>query len=224
MIVKIPRSQKQLVRKYVNLSDDVRRAVVVAFEKAPLRNSLSEFTRTISEIATFEEARELAPAFIAMQMTRLQHSESATGFAEKLSMAARSDELGPQGRENDNAFWKSISVELAAILADRNSITIVAKAIDLARAGNLAFSDVRIISDIRPVFGVELGATPPAAVVLHNLTIQHLGDEGDYFVLLSKEDLKRLQKVIERALRKDEMLSETATKGGLAVFRTDEVL
>lgn len=63
------------------------------------------------------------------------------------------------------------------------------------------FCNARVITDIRPVFGSDLTASPAAAVVVHMLKIgYHENKEHkEFFVALDTSDVRDLQNILERA-------------------------
>ncbi len=96
----------------------------------------------------------------------------------------------------------------------RNS-TIIAFPLRVAAVKNdneRNYLEARIISDIRPVFSSrnQIDGAPLATVVVHNLMLEFRSGEASksMCVSLDRDDLLALHGVLERALAKDELLSE----------------
>src|SRR5262249_22154010 len=92
-----------------------------------------------------------------------------------------------------------------------------AKAFDLGTADESPFGDVRILSDIRPIFrGPESQLSLRGSIVVHHLVIEVQGASDDLYCALSTNDLLKLKRIVERALEKDKMLRSALQGGPLA--------
>jgi hypothetical protein len=86
--------------------------------------------------------------------------------------------------------------------------SIVAKAYDLVTEER-TFCSARILTDLRPVFGLRVEDGPQAMVVMHTLKlVYHEGSKRheEFFVALDADDLKTLRKLVDRAEAKAETL------------------
>ena len=97
------------------------------------------------------------------------------------------------------------------VLLNVEALTTVYKAVGLQREESNLYCDSKVLSDIRPVFGKEVGR-PAGAVITHTLKIGfHEGKSGshrDCYIALDSEDLDGLAEAIERAQSKDKALRE----------------
>jgi hypothetical protein len=95
---------------------------------------------------------------------------------------------------------------------------ILSKAAGLQREGDHLYCDSRILSDLRPVFGKEVGR-PAGAVITHTLRLgYHEGAEGDHkelYVVLDSDDLESLIYTLNRAQAKDKALRELLAEAKL---------
>ena len=75
----------------------------------------------------------------------------------------------------------------------------------------------RIVTEVRPVFGVE-DAEIAGAVVLHSLRISYIKDNEreEFFVAIDSDDLAKLIVDLERAKRKEEKVKEMLFAGKVA--------
>jgi hypothetical protein len=79
---------------------------------------------------------------------------------------------------------------------------LAAKAYDLKTDDERTFCHARILTDLRPVFGQEVGDGPKAMVVVHLLKLgYHQGSDKhqQFYVSLDGHELQELRKVIDRA-------------------------
>jgi len=94
---------------------------------------------------------------------------------------------------------------LTKLLPNFNSIILTTKTRELFTENPKNMLETRIVSDIRIVFDDEINAKAQSAIIIHNLKIDYFNDfdKKSFFVSLDLSDLKKLQKVIERAIEKD---------------------
>lgn len=88
------------------------------------------------------------------------------------------------------------------------AFTLLSKAKRLQRDGERLYCDAKILSDVRPVFGIKPTVRPTGAVITHTLKIGYheRGDHKDFNVVLDSIDLVELSDVIDRAFMKDKTL------------------
>jgi hypothetical protein len=92
-------------------------------------------------------------------------------------------------------------------------VAVSAKAFSLSVGDESPFSDVRILSDVRPIFsGSEGDLELSGSVVVHHLVIEVNSPSDDLYCALSTADLLKLKRTVERALEKDKKL-RTALRG-----------
>src|SRR5437870_4031345 len=77
-------------------------------------------------------------------------------------------------------------------LLDIESLRIVTKALRILRNNQNVFHEARIITEIRPVFGSDVGEPPPAAVILHMLNVTCHGTDGhkEFFIAMDTDDIE----------------------------------
>lgn len=92
-------------------------------------------------------------------------------------------------------------------LLEMTSVVISSKAFALSVGDESPFNDVRIISDIRPIFsGVDTELDFAGSVIVHHLVIEVGGNGDDQYCALTSTDLLTLKRTVERALEKDRKL------------------
>lgn len=96
------------------------------------------------------------------------------------------------------------------ILLRSSQLYLAAKAGGLLTDNNSSYLSARIISDMRPLFGLSADKEPEAALIVHSLHVHALsgsGDEEDIYVALDSRDLQDLISVLERAVKKEKLLA-----------------
>jgi hypothetical protein len=124
-------------------------------------------------------------------------------------------------REMPADQYGRFSSNLSRILTD-SSLVVAAKALSVATDCPRLFTESRIISDLRPIFGEQTSEPPSGAVITHTLRITYAeeGGEKEFFVYLDSRDLDELQGQIKRALDKDTTLRRLLQRTNLKVFET----
>ncbi len=109
-------------------------------------------------------------------------------------------------------------------ILELSGLTLKAKALSLAADCQKLYSESKIVSDIRTVFGEDVSALPLGAIVLHVLKIGFAedGEEREFFVTLDSRDLRELQDWITRALSKEASLNQLIKQSNLQKFETSK--
>ncbi len=108
------------------------------------------------------------------------------------------------------------------LVLSNDEIGIKAKAISLTTERPALLQEVKIISDIRPVFGIGKGKSEKieACSIMHTLVLKSYQD-GEYksqFIALDANDLIALKNVVERASAK-----ETAMESFIAAAKVSRI-
>jgi hypothetical protein len=118
----------------------------------------------------------------------------------------------------DTEPLRALFVQRIISLISLDSLTEVAKAVDLVADNDKVFGAARVITDIRPVFVDDPTAPPTGAVVIHTLKIEFMTDVGPnaaYYVL-DDADLRELRNALDRAIDKSTTIQTLLTNAGLA--------
>jgi hypothetical protein len=218
--IRVPERHKPALLSIHSLSDDDFAALVEnlhgANQGGPL--PISELTLRVTESVpriTAQEARAVLQALLSIEAARVIHGLSHAGFANNIAISAALD-LSPE----DSAVLATRIESLAQVPV----IAITAKAHDVAAEHERSFHTARMLTDIRPVFGDNASEPPLGAVVTHVLrvTAYHNGRFEDYHVALDNHDLVELEKVVRRALDKNQSLNRTLDALGFSRFQIED--
>jgi hypothetical protein len=112
----------------------------------------------------------------------------------------------------DDQLAEVLKQRLAELL-ETHSVMVSAKAYALMFSSDAIFNDVRIVSDVRPIFtGDQMMFS--GSLIVHLLAVQ-VAEGKDLYVSMTTADLRKLQKTVERALEKDKRIRDTLTGGPL---------
>ena len=113
-----------------------------------------------------------------------------------------------EGLETSEETWNRFVRNLKSFFATNTSLEMVAKARDIAYEEERILYDVRVITDLRPIFRREIEKKPQAFIVSHALRISYYENEQskEVYLALDRNDLKRMQTIATRALEKEDAL------------------
>jgi hypothetical protein len=125
-------------------------------------------------------------------------------LADIVREAAEGDEeLGLSGEERE-VFEKRLS-----LLLEIDSLHATSKALDVLLEYEHTLHDVRIMTDVRPVFGQNVEKPPTGAMIVHTLKISYHDESEEvkeFYVTLNTGDTGALSAELERANQKAESL------------------
>jgi hypothetical protein len=105
-------------------------------------------------------------------------------------------------------------------LVELDSLRTMAQALDVMSQQEHVFQRVRILTDVRPIFGEDASIGPSAAVVMHTLRLEHLTDGRveSINVSLDEQDLSDLRAALDRAVDKADTLRDVVARAGIPQF------
>lgn len=117
--------------------------------------------------------------------------------------------------ELDQRSLATLQERLKALLTI-SSAERTAKAYALAQEAEHILSEVRILTDVRPIFD-DVDNPPPSALVTHTLKLEYFdsGEARQMFFALDEKDLRKLSGVADRALKKQARVIEVLRKAGV---------
>lgn len=158
-----------------------------------------------------EDGQLLLEAVVSLIYFMGSHGKSAEEVVKEVSKTTH-------GMSIDQARFEK---NLARILKG-SGLVFAAKALSVATDCPRLFTEARVISDLRPIFGDTVAESPLGAVITHSLRITYAeeGDEKEFFVSLDSRDLTTLQDHIARALQKDKTLRALVANTKLKIYET----
>ena len=113
---------------------------------------------------------------------------------------------------------QSLIDKLTFLLGNKKLYTAY-KSYDLLNNYGNKFIECRIVSDIRPVFNLNVEEVPESGIIIHNLQIHYQSNEQPYHkdisIVLDSFGIFMLKEAIERAELKEEVLTTMLVKSGM---------
>lgn len=205
------------LRRLALLKTTQRRALVDSLTADPPVAAIAEFQERIAAaLPNYDEnqVRDLVAQVFGLLSTAASHGYEVPAVARQV--AALPDlELGPQAA-------KAFAIFLERLLL-APGIRGLAKAADVATEHERVLHTSRILTDIRPVFDVDVDE-PSGAVVTHTLRIEYF-DAGALQAIefsLNQTDLAQLREAVDREDRKGAAVERLLGRAGVINFRLND--
>lgn len=174
--------------------------------------TIRELALRISESFDLDEASLYEVLLSVASITPYLYEDKVTDLAKSISnVALRIDLI-------DEKNFEEFESRLLFLLNNK-MIFYPARAQDLLSEYDRIFINSRILTDIRPVFGVDVKEPPECGMVVHSLSINcresRSDNYKDYFFALDSQDLSVLKEAIERAEAKASSLKTVFEKIGM---------
>jgi hypothetical protein len=208
-LISVPASQKLAFQELAKLTDEA----YLALRKCVLDGLIS------SEPSVFiEKTSKEVEHHTKLGGQILGTLVGLRAFIDRSSMAVGQAAAGVASDAHAKGYIPDGAVDILSHrlteLLDIPSVAISSKAYSLVAADAAPFSDVRIVSDVRPIFiGKENDFEFSGSVLVHHLIIEVEGETDNQHSSLTTSDLLKLKRTVERAIEKDNKI-RGVLKGG----------
>ena len=206
--LRIPKEYQQGLVKMIALTEDSFNELLEVIEHSPMLYAPQELTwQLVSKIKTIpqQDAISIIATLLSLYRVRADTELSPFEFTEDVLSAIKRGNF--EGLDVTDANRNILKDRLSRILGF-DSLYSSAKAVNILIEHEHAFQDARILTDIRPVFGLEAKKGPIGAVIVNMLKISYREDRQykEFFLSLYTSDLQVLIDVFERAKSKTESI------------------
>lgn len=214
--VRIPARFRAPLERLATANAAERAGVREALRQAPPFSSSYDLEAAVAEGAQIED--DDAKSIIWALLSFASQLDSWEGESGEVARDA--------ARSNDLALDEDARVALTELLTElvtAEGLLTSAKASDVITEHEHMFSGVRVLTDLRPIFGEEASAEPAGMAIMSTMKIGHYtnGRERSLYLALDAEDLKQVRDAIDRALDKTESLRELMRDANLPIYRTE---
>ncbi|HMI64879.1 MAG TPA: hypothetical protein VK517_02520 [Cyclobacteriaceae bacterium] len=194
------------------ISDDDFRAFRNSLSSAPLAVSPSSLAQSIEEVSG-KEFPDLTEVFISVgSLSPYLEKNKISELIQNISKVAVRDDL-------IKADQQRLFEERLSFLINDEHIFYSARGRDLITEYGEIFLNGRVITDIRPIFGIDIEQEPSCGLIVHNLHIHYQKEtessHKDIYMVLDSSDIRALKEVLERAEKKEASLLRIMEKSGM---------
>lgn len=218
MAIRIPEKHKKGLARLLTLRDAEWTALLETLEKVPPALPLEQFGADVADslVGQIPDAEELVPVLFGFIVVNEQLVPDVKRAVTEIREAAI--QIGDESLKSTDENWGRFSNYIERLLSEFTSLHVATKASDILFEEERILVDVRIISDLRPVFrkGID---SPDAFLVAHALKITFDDDSGktrEFFFALDRDDIVKIQSTAARALQKQGILESVVKKAGFA--------
>jgi hypothetical protein len=167
-----------------------------------------------------DQAVKIISVLASLYSAKVEKDLASDKFSEELFEALK--RTGNKEFQLSDSRASQFRKDLQELLSLDESLGVTTRALAVMAEHEHIWQSGRMLTDLRPVFGLDPSETPKAAVVIHNLRIAYrdAGHLKEFFVALDSDDLSQLRRVLERATKKESSVRKLADKIGLPCLRT----
>jgi len=207
----IPPRFEEGFRKLSSLTNEEFNSLKEGLSYTALSSSLMELAQNVASFKSLNPI-DISEIFVSVG--------SLIPYISKEDMRSEvSDDIANIGSQQKIIKGKKAFKERLLLLLSNTQIYYASKTKELATEYGNVYINSRIVSDIRPVFGMDLDEAPKGGIIIHNLHIHYKadeeGDHKDIFLALDSQDIQYLKTIIMRAEKKENALKLILEKSGL---------
>ncbi len=205
--MRIPEEYRDGLAKLLELPDESFRELLVAIQEERPTLHYADFSarvaRKISGIKP-NEVQDVIETLVSLYGVRTRWGLEIPELAQIVTQATEWDwESEFSGEERDSFEGRLV------LLLGIDSLDATSKALDVLLEHEHTLHDVRIMTDVRPVFGQNADEPPIGTMVVHMLKISYHDESEEvkeFYVALDAGDTRALSAELERADQKAESL------------------
>ncbi len=222
MALKVPPPHIVAIKKFLELPDAKIAQLLDALAKAGPQFNLSDLAREIS--GHLDSPRDISEGIVnvlgSLYLTRESQNAPVEAFVDQEVHNAlkRADIFSGK---NGEAQWVKLRDFLIVALALDNTVGTAAKAGHVLTQHERIFVAATILTDVRPIFHVDVSEKPQSAVIVHMLRIvqrDYFGNQEDKYFALDSNDIRNIRMLIDRAMKKEETLKNLMNDSGVTVL------
>jgi hypothetical protein len=207
----IPKRYREGVLKISQLDDRTVQALRSVLDSVPVSEDLSpkSMLSAASALAKDEvkSLRPVAEALFALYRVKVSSNVTSSQFVDDITEAMEEGEHSVSTKDRER-----LHENLRALLG-AESFTLLSKVRNLQIEDERVFCSARILTDLRPVFGVDVEAGPKAMIVVHKLKLGYhearSNSHDEIHISLDASDLRTLKDVVDRAMEKAKALQQS---------------
>ncbi len=213
MAITIPKEHAGGLARILAFSTEENDRVTASLRKArSIRiNELTALVRDALPTRSDEEITEIVGTLVSLFLVRTGMESPLDVFVADLITAARPTKVPTTPEE--------LRTNVKALLSVR-PLSVLAKARGVHTDHENTFCSVRILTDLRPVFDIDVKQDPVGFVVAHILKLgyHHAGRHTTIHIAMDKTDVENLMQALQRAKDKAITLSGITGKCGYEIL------
>ena len=221
MFLRVPPEQVAVLKKWLELPSEQAETLSSALANAKPHFNAQELARSIIRQCDLPNGLVFGIIHVLISVYRTGEPEKPfEAFLDRdVKPALQAAETFSEGKEEEE--WDRLRKFLLQALLLEGIVGTTAKAGIILTEHERIFDNVRIMTDFRPIFHVDVSEKPNAGLIVHMVKITHrdkYDHKFDSYYALDSNDLEKMRKALDRAVEKDKSLRETMNDAGLSVL------
>ncbi len=223
MYFTVPHRDVASLRELLKLEDEQVSSLLTALSKSPPEFNFRDLAVRVSAPASnisFEVTQGIILVLVSLYRTADKREVPIAEFLDNDALPSFS-EAGVFTSGDKDREWHRLRSFLLAALSEERSVGTAAKAGPVQTDHDHIFSGARILTDLRPIYHLNVAETLSAATVVHMLKITHRDNyqrKFDSYFALDSNDLEAIKGLIERAQKKEETLRQAMKDTGVTIL------
>jgi hypothetical protein len=226
MALTVPKPQIEFIKKLLELPDDKIAGFLEALAHAGPQFNFADLSNAV--LSRIELPGELVFGLVqvlgSLYLTKDAQNTPTEQFIDGEVFAALK-RAGTFSPEIADAQWKKLRKFFIEALSLEDSVGTAAKTGPTLTQHERIFVSARILTDVRPIFRVNVSEKPKSAVVIHMLRMVYRnfqGERQEQFFALDSNDLRSFKALIDRAMKKEETLKALMADAKVSVLPPKE--
>lgn len=218
----VPEQQIVHIRKFLELPEDKIEAFLDALAKAGPQFNFFDLSQEVS--VRLEISRPLIQGMVqvlaSLYRTKDVQTTPIDPFLDEQVYVALT-RAKTFSEKNADAEWARLRKFFKEALSLERTIGTAAKAGYILTQHERLFVGARILTDVRPIFHLDVSEKPDSAVIVHMLRItqrDNFGNQADQYFALDSNDIRILKTLIDRAMKKEETLKVLMKDAGVSIL------
>ena len=227
MPLRVPPQQVEHVKKLVELPDTEIAKFLDALRNAGPQYNIYDLSEAVSKPAGLPRDLVLGVVQVlaSMYLTKDAQQTPTEAFVDHDVFLALK-RAGAFSKEQPETQWTKVRNFFIAALLLEDTVGTAAKAGFILTQHERIFVGARILTDIRPIFHVDISEQPREAVIVHMLRLIYRDSEGKHaerYFALDSNDVRGLKGMIDRAIKKEETLKGLMSRADVAVVPPKDI-
>ncbi len=221
MAFRVPLEQIGYIKKFLELPDERIDGFLDALKKADPKFNVNDLAAEIS--GSLDVPPPLADGIVrvlaSIYLTRDLQTPIEMFVDREVFATLKGAQAFPP--ELFHIQWRRFRKFLVGALSLERSLGTTAKAGPVLTQHERIFAGARIMTDLRPIYHLDVSEKPDAAVIIHMLRItqrDNFGQHSAEYFALDSNDLKAMKELIERAEKKEKTLKGIMENSGVTVL------
>lgn len=208
--LRVPEEYVPHLKRLVGLPPESMKALLRGLRDSEPSLEMGEFVDSVAAQLSLDraEARGIVELLTSLSAVREAAGGDVSEFVSAFHGAI--EQTGePDLQPSD---WEAFQGAITDMLSGDNPLAVSAKALNVLTDHPRVFLQARVLTDLRPIFRVDVSDPPAALVAIHTLKLEYLaeGAHRSFYITLDSGDVAKLIDVLLRATEKEKSLNALA--------------